>query len=87
VFALLKAAYYNQVNRLKQGGINIIDKEHFTSLYSPIKGKAFTLKNIKAGFTISGLFLFNPNRVLRSMPTPITKLIILRANKVEVGSY
>ncbi|KAN0089133.1 hypothetical protein V8E51_019393 [Hyaloscypha variabilis] len=64
-FTLLKAAYR----------VNTISKEYFTSLYSPTRGKAFTLKNIKAGFAISGLFPFNPDRVLR------------RADKVEVGSY
>jgi hypothetical protein len=30
--------------------------------------KAFTAKNIKAGFAASGLFLFNLDRVLSSMP-------------------
>ncbi|XTI92607.1 hypothetical protein V2W45_1523704 [Cenococcum geophilum] len=67
--------------------INIISKEHFTSLYSPIRKIAFTLKNIKAGFAVSGLFPFNPDRVLRSMPAPLAKPAILRADEVKVGSY
>jgi hypothetical protein len=45
------------------------------------------LKNIKAGFTISGLFPFNPDRVLRSIPAPPAKLAIPRADKVKVGTY
>jgi hypothetical protein len=45
------------------------------------------LKNIKASFIISSLFLFNLNKVLRSIPTPLIKLAILRANKVRVKSY
>jgi hypothetical protein len=70
VFAPLKAAYHKQVERLERGGINTISKEHFTSLFSPARVKAFTAKNIKAGFAASSLFLFNPDRVLSSMPKP-----------------
>jgi len=69
-FAPLKAAYREQVDRLEQGGVNTIGKEHFTSLYSPARKIAFTPKNIKASFAASGLFPFNPDRVLRSMPAP-----------------
>jgi hypothetical protein len=64
----------------------MIGKEHFTLLYSPAREKAFMPKNIKAGFAISGLFLFNLDRVLRSMPAPLAELAILRADKVKVGS-
>jgi hypothetical protein len=86
VFAPLKAAYRDQVDRLEQGGINTIGKEHFTSLYSPARERAFTPKNIKAGFAASGLFPFNPDRVLRSMPGPPAEPAIPRADEVEVGS-
>jgi hypothetical protein len=70
VFASLKARYRDQVDRLERGGVITIGKEHFTCLYSPAREAAFTPKNIKAGFAASGLFPFNPDRVLRSMPTP-----------------
>jgi hypothetical protein len=43
-------------------------------------------KNIKAGSAASGLFPFNPDRVLRSMPPP-AELAIPRADEVKVGSY
>ncbi|KAF2002435.1 DDE-domain-containing protein [Amniculicola lignicola CBS 123094] len=69
-FAPLKAAYRDQVERLERGGVNKIGKEHFTSLYSPARIKAFTPRNIKAGFAACGLFPFNPDRVLNSMPKP-----------------
>jgi hypothetical protein len=85
-FALLKAAYRDQVDRLEQGGVNTIGKEHFTSLYSPARKIAFTPKNIKAGFAASGLFPFNPDRVLRSMPAPPAEPAIPRADEVKVGS-
>jgi hypothetical protein len=86
VFAPLKARYHEQVDRLERGGVNIIDKEHFTSPYSPAKEKAFTPKNIKAGFVASGLFPFNPDRVLRDMPKPPAKPTMQKADEVRVGS-
>jgi hypothetical protein len=85
-FAPLKAAYRDQVDRLEQGGVNTIGKEHFTSLYSPARERAFTPKNIKAGFAACGLFPFNPDRVLRSMPVPAAEPAIPRADEVRVGS-
>ena len=86
VFAPLKAAYREQVDRLERGGVNTIGKEHFTSLFSPARERAFTLKNIKAGFAATGLFPFNPDRVLRDMPKPSSDLTISIVNEVEVGS-
>ena len=44
------------------------------------------LKNIKAGFAICGLFLFNPDKVLRSMPVPLAKPAISSADEIIVGS-
>jgi hypothetical protein len=82
VFAPLKDAYREQVDRLDQGGVNTIGKQHFTFLYSPARVRAFTTKNIKAGFAASGLFPFNPDRVLRQMPKPPADLNIPKANEV-----
>jgi hypothetical protein len=65
----------------------MIGKEYFTTLYSPIREVAFTLKNIKASFATSGLILFNLDRVLRSIPAPLAKPAIPSADKVKVGSY
>jgi hypothetical protein len=42
VFAALKAAYRNKVERLERSSVNAIGKEHFTSLYSCARSKAFT---------------------------------------------
>jgi hypothetical protein len=86
VFAPLKAAYRNQVDRLERGGVNTIGKEHFTSLYSSTRERAFTSKNIKAGFAVSGLFPFNPDRVLRSIPAPPAEPAIPRTDDIRVGS-
>jgi hypothetical protein len=86
LFALLKTAYCDQVDRLEQGGVNTISKEHFISLYSPAREIVFTPKNIKAGFAASSLFLFNPDRVLRSMPALPAEPAIPRADEVKIGS-
>jgi hypothetical protein len=83
VFAPLKAAYREQVERLERGGINTIGKEHFTSLYSPARRKVFTLKNIVAGFAASGLFPFNPDKVLRSVQKPVADLAVPHANEMN----
>jgi hypothetical protein len=87
VFALLKIVYHEQVDRLEQGGVSTIGKQYFTSLFSPIRERVFIPKNIKAGFAASGLFLFNPDRVLRDMPKPPANLTISKADEVKVGSY
>ena len=66
--------------------MNIIGKQHFTSLFSPVRERVFMPKNIKAGFAASGLFPLNPERVLRDMPKPPTDLNIPIVDEVEVGS-
>jgi hypothetical protein len=86
VFAPLKTAYRDQVDRLEQGGVNTIGKQHFTSLYSPAREIAFTAKNIKAGFAACGLFPLHPDRVLKNMPKPPADLSISRADEAIVGS-
>jgi hypothetical protein len=57
--------------------VTIVNKEHFTSLYSPARAKALTKKNILAGWAKSRLFLFNLDRVLRH----ITKLLVLSLDR------
>lgn len=84
IFAHLKSAYRERVDRLERGGVNTIDKKHFTSLYSPARETAFTTKNIKAGFAAYGLVPFNPDRVLRDIPEPPIEPISSKANEVTV---
>ena len=86
MFALLKERHREQVERLEREGVNTIDKKHFTCLYSLARERAFTPQNIKAGLAACGLFSFNPNRVLRDMPTFLAELTMLKADKVRVGS-
>ena len=71
VFGPLKAAYRDEIERLERGGVGTIGKSHFTYLYSPARARAFTKKNILSGWSKSGLFPFNPERVLKDIPRPI----------------
>jgi hypothetical protein len=80
-FGPLKTAYRDQVERLERGGVNTIGKEHFTCLYKPARERAFTPKNIKAGFAASGLFPFNPERVLRTVPKPPARPTLVVTNE------
>jgi hypothetical protein len=85
VFAPLKAAYRDQVERLYRGGADTVGKEHFTSLYSPARNKALTKRNITAAWAASGLYPFNPDRVLKNMHKPPAGLTILP--QASVGSH
>jgi DDE superfamily endonuclease len=83
VFGLLKAAYRDEVERLYRGGANTVGKQHFTSLYSPAREKALTPRNIKAGWSATGLHPFNPDRVLRTIQKPSAKQVPPK-NRVKI---
>ena len=85
VFVPLKTAYRGQVERLSRGGVDAIGKEHFTYLYAPARERASTKRNILAGWAATGLFPFNPERVLRNTPKPPPELLIPTGDNV-VGS-
>jgi hypothetical protein len=87
VFAPLKGFYRDETDRLFRGGTNTVGKEHFISLYSPAREKAFTKRNITAAWAATGLFLFNPDRVLRTTPKPPAQSTIASADEIKVGSY
>ena len=54
--------------------MNAIGKQHFTFLYSSARMKAFTKKNILAGWSKGGLYPFNPQRVLQDLVKPLAEL-------------
>ena len=56
-------------------------------MYSLVRERVFTPKNIKAGFAANSLFPFNPDKVLRSMPAFSAEPAIPSADKVKVRSY
>ena len=65
-----------------RGGLNTVGKEHFTSLYKPAREKALIKRNIVAGWTVTGLFPFNPERVLRHTPKPPAELTVPKVSEV-----
>ena len=79
-FAPLKTAYRDEVERLNRGRVDKVGKEHFTYLYSPARDTALTKRNIRVGWTATGLFPFNPERVLKHIPKPSVKLAIPRVD-------
>ena len=85
-FAPLKAAYRERAERLDRSGVGTTGKEHFTSLYSLAREKAFTKKNIIAAWAVCGLFPRNPDRVLRVTPKPPAQLTVPNADEIKVGS-
>lgn len=70
VFAPLKTAYRDAVERLERGGVNTIGKQHFTSLYSRAREAAFNRRNILAGWKKGGLVPLNPQKVLEDLEKP-----------------
>jgi len=81
----LKAAYCDKADRLFHRGANTVSEQHFTSLYSPAREKAFVKRNIIARWAAYSLFLFNLDRVLRVTPKPPTQSTIPRADEIKVG--
>ena len=65
VFGPLKSAYREQVERLYRGGAGTVDKRHFTYLYDRARQQAITPRNIRSGWSRSGLFPFDPSRHVR----------------------
>jgi hypothetical protein len=85
-FAPLKTAYRDQVERLNRGGIDMVGKEHFTYLYSPARDTALTKRNIRAGWAATGLYPFNPERVLKDIPRPPVEVIIPEATLASTSA-
>lgn len=86
VFAPLKAAYRDEVERLFRGSVNTVGKEHFTLLYSPARDKAFSKRNITNAWAATGLFPLNRDRVLRRTPKPPAQLIMPGPDVIRTDS-
>jgi len=52
--------------------VNTIGESYLTYLYSPARKRAFTKKNILAGWAKTVLSSFNPDKVLQDIPKPVT---------------
>lgn len=82
VFAPLKTAYRDEVEQLYREGLDTVGKEHFTSLYKPARERSLTKRNIMAGWAATGLFPFNPERVLRHTRKPAAEPTVSKGNEV-----
>jgi hypothetical protein len=71
---------------MERGGVNTVGKQHFTYLYSSARVSSLTKRNIIAAWRGSGLFRFNPERVLAHVPKPPTKLRISNADELRFDS-
>ena len=83
IFGSLRAAYRDKIKQLYRGGVDTVREKHFTSLYSLARNKTLTARNIKAAWAASGLFPFNPNRVLKNLSKPIS-LTSPKASEIEM---
>jgi hypothetical protein len=71
---------------MERGGVNTVDKQHFTYLCSPARETSLTKTNIRATWRGSGLFPLNPDRILADLPKPSTELIIPNADEPRMES-
>jgi hypothetical protein len=83
VFGLLKTAYRDEVEHRYCGGLTNVNKEYFTDIYSYARERGMTKNSILAGWAKTGLFPFNPLRVLRDIVKPDALLTIQVPFEVE----
>ncbi|KAF2180438.1 DDE-domain-containing protein, partial [Zopfia rhizophila CBS 207.26] len=85
VFGPLKAAYREQVEKLYRGGANIVGKQHFTSLYSRAREQALTSRNIKSGWSKTGLYPLSPHKVLKDIQKLLAELRVPSDKAASLG--
>jgi hypothetical protein len=71
-FSVLKRAYSKQVVNYMRLGINHIDKIEFITAFRAARIEAMTARNIRSGFSATGLVPFDPERVLCTILRPLT---------------
>ncbi|KAJ5904761.1 uncharacterized protein N7473_001677 [Penicillium subrubescens] len=87
VFGPLKTAYRAQVEQACRAGVGTIGKPHFTYLYDRARKEALTPRNIRSAWSKSGLFPFDPSRVLREFEaTQPEKQIVVPVDPATVSS-
>ena len=60
--------------------MNTVDKKHFISLYKSARERLLIKRNIMIRWTVTGLFLFNLERVLQHTLKFTSELTVLKAN-------
>ena len=77
IFAPVRAAYREKVDRIYWGGLETVRKEDCTSLYKLAREKMITKRNIIVGWATSGLFPLDPDPVLRHTARPYTETAVV----------
>jgi hypothetical protein len=62
----------------------MVGKQHFTPLYSRACNLAFMPRNIKSGWSKTGLYPFNPDRVLNDIQKPQVEAIVPQTASVTI---
>jgi hypothetical protein len=73
-FSALKKRYGDLIQEKMRLGVNYIDKAEFIPLLKQVRDQAYTAENIASGFTKTGIYPFNPRKVLDDLPPPPSPL-------------
>ncbi|KJZ68819.1 hypothetical protein HIM_11793 [Hirsutella minnesotensis 3608] len=73
-FSPLKTIYGRKVQEKMLAGIHHIDKQDFLPMYLEARRQALSPSNIRSGFMATGLFPFDPNRVLSRLQVQVDKV-------------
>ncbi|KAM4064275.1 DDE superfamily endonuclease [Hirsutella rhossiliensis] len=73
-FSPLKTIYGRKVQEKMLAGIHHIDKQDFLPIYLEARRQALSPPNIRSGFMATGLFPFDPNRVLSRLQVQVDKV-------------
>ncbi|KAM4055681.1 DDE superfamily endonuclease [Hirsutella rhossiliensis] len=73
-FSPLKTIYGRKVQEKMLAGIHHIDKQDFLPMYLDARRQALSPSNIRSGFMATGLFPFDPNRVLSRLQVQVDKV-------------
>jgi hypothetical protein len=68
-FAVLKQLYGRQIEGYIRNGVNHIDKPDFLRVFYAARTEAMTLAYIQSSFAVTGLVLYNPERILSKLHT------------------
>ncbi|KAF2192218.1 hypothetical protein K469DRAFT_554487, partial [Zopfia rhizophila CBS 207.26] len=74
------------VEKLYQGGVNTVGKQHFISLYSRAREQALTSRNIKSSWSKTGLYPFSPHRVFKDIQKLLAELHVPINNDTTTGT-
>jgi len=70
IFGPLKRVLSGELNRLFQLGITRVQKWEWLAAYYLAHEKVFNYKNIMSGFSSTGIYPFNPDKVFNRLPKP-----------------